>query len=265
LPVTNGRHLEFDEVVTAAIAPDAQSVFYLVKSNEGSVGYIESVALGIRREVWRSPLRSLTARWDSPNTIVVYTNPSSDMTGHVWFLDVDTGVSKLVLGNEYALAARMDVSGTRLLYSVQERGSGVTSLRILNTDTKEVTYLPPEVSAPVEKCAWGTKHPNLVYCAVPGNLSALNYLENWYLGVLASEDTVWQVNTETGEAHLILDPVDITTKTFDIVDLHVSPSGNFLIFKTKVDDLLWAAVIPAERLPVAQEAGEEVVQGETPL
>ena len=256
LAATNGRHLESDSVITAAVSPDARSIFYITKTDEGSVGYIESVPLGIRREVWRSPLRSFTARWDTPETLVLYTNPSSDMFGYLWFLDVGTGNAKLVLGDEYALAGRMDASGKRLLYSVQEQGSSITSLRVLAVDTGAVTFLSPEVSAPIEKCAWGTKYQDLVYCAVPRNISVLNYLENWYLGVLASDDAIWQVNIATGEAHLILDPVELTTRAFDIVDLEVSPLGDFLVFKTKQDDILWAAVIPAERLPVVPVSGE---------
>lgn len=254
---TNGRHLEFDAVVTAAISPDARSLFYIVRTEAGSVGYIESIVLGTRREVWQSPLSSVTARWDAPGTIVIYTNPASDMTGHLWLLDPVTGVATLALGDEYALAARMNPTGTQLLYSLQEKMSGITSLRVLTLGTDAVAFLPPVMSAPVEKCAWGTRYPELVYCAVPRNLSTLNYLENWYLGALASDDVLWQVNTTTGEAHMILDPVELTTFSFDIIDLEVSPSGGFLVFRTKSDDRLWATTIPQERLPLP---GEEMIE-----
>jgi hypothetical protein len=151
----------------------------------------------------------------------------------------------------------MDSTGTRLLYSLQEKGSSITSLRVLTLQTGAVTFLPPEVSAPVEKCAWGTRYQELVYCAVPRNSATLNYLEQWYLGALASDDVLWQINTATGEAHLILDPVELTTHSFDIVDLEVSPLGDFLTFKTKQDDILWATTIPADKLPTITAVDEE--------
>jgi hypothetical protein len=259
-----GRHLEFDAVITAAVSPDAASLFYIVRTDSGSVGYIESVVLGTRREVWRSPLRSVTARWDARDAIVIYTNPSSEMTGHLWLLNPATGASTLTLGDEYALAARMDSTGARLLYSIQEKGSSITSLRVLTLQTGAVTFLPPEVSAPVEKCAWGTRYQELVYCAVPRNSATLNYLEQWYLGVLSSDDVLWQINTATGEAHLILDPVELTTHSFDIVDLEVSPLGDFLTFKTKQDDILWATTIPTDKLPTTP-AVDETPEPETTL
>jgi hypothetical protein len=181
------------------------------------------------------------------------------MVGYLWILNPTTGISELTLGDEHALAARMDSTGTRLLYSLQERGSNISSLRVLVLGTSNVTFLPPEVSAPVEKCAWGTRYQELIYCAVPRNNATLNYLEEWYLGTLASDDALWQINTVTGEAHMILDPVELTTHSFDITDLQVSPLGDFLIFKTKQDDILWAATIPADKLP--SEAGAADVEG----
>ena len=245
-----GKHIEYDDVVSATISSDARSIFYIVKTDTGSVGYLESAPLGTRTQVWSSPLTNLTAVWGGRDSVLVYTNPSSVAQGFVWLLDVRKGTSKLVLKDEYALSARLDKTGTKILYSLEETSGGLTSLRILDIASGNVTLVPSGTASIVEKCVWDSVRSSIVYCAVPRNLGVKDYLENWQYGLLGSDDVLWQINTSTGEVRLVLDPVEVTTDSFDIVDISVSPFGNFLVFKTKQDDLLWSAQIPQDLLPV---------------
>ena len=244
-----GKHIEYDDVISATISPDARSIFYIVRTDTGSVGYLESVPLGTRTQMWSSPLTHLTAVWGGQDSVLVYTNPSSVALGFVWLLDVRKGTSKLVLSNEYALSARMDKTGAKILYSLQETSGGLTSLRILDVASGNVTLVPSGTASIVEKCVWDSVRLSIIYCAVPRNVSVKDYLENWQYGLLASDDVLWQINTSTGEVRLVMDPVEVTTDSFDIVDLSVSPFGNYLVFKTKQNDILWSAQIPAELLP----------------
>lgn len=242
--VFSGRHLEQGNVVSAAMSPNGREVFYVAKTNAGSVGYLEDVAQGTRRQLWSSLLTNITAAWGGATKVVVYTNQSSSAVGFVWVIDVTTGVTTLVLGNEYALAGKLNPAGDKMLYSLQETAGGLTSLRILDVTSGAVSYLPHQVSSNVEKCAWDSVQENLVYCAVPRNINTKGYLEQWQYGVLASDDVLWQINTSTGEAHQVLDPTELTGSSFDIVDLEVSPLGDFLVFRTRANDILWAARVP---------------------
>jgi hypothetical protein len=250
----SGRHLEYGDVLTAAISPDARTIFYVARTESGSVGYLESIASETRSPVWTSPLTNLTAAWGGNDTVVIYTNPSAVAPGVVWLLDAKKGTSDVVVAGERALAARMNPSGTKLLYSFEEEGSGLPSLRVLDVASGDVVTLPSGTASLAEKCVWDSVRDDVVYCAVPRNIQTKGYLEDWQYGLRASEVVVWQTRITTGEARQVLDPVELTTDQFDIIDLQVSPFGDYLVFRTKQNDILWAAQIPADLTPQAEPA-----------
>lgn len=244
-----GRHLEYPNVVTAAVSPEGRSLFYIVGGERGSVGYLEDVARGSRTPVWTSPLMNVTAVWGAHDTVLIYTNPSSIGPGYVWALNTKNGDQSQLLGNEYALEARMNAQGTKVLYSIQEINTGLLSLRVLDVATRQVSFIESGIASLAEKCVWDSVRDTVVYCAVPRNASTKDYVTRWQLGLLASDDVLWQIHTDTGEAHQVLDPVETTTDQFDIVDPRVSPEGDFLVFRNKTNDILWAAHIPQELQP----------------
>jgi len=237
----DGRALP-ENIVDAALSPDGEYVFFLERTDAGVTGYLESTSLGVRRSVWSSPLTNLSIAWDAPETIVVYTNPASIGEGMVWLLNPAYGTSNLVLAKQYGLAARTDPTGERILYSMLETKEGVPSLRLLDTDMGKVVFLPQTTI--VEKCAWGTVQTDRLYCAIAANITASGYLEQWYMGRMESQDTIWQIDLADGTAQQVLNPVELTKDTFDIVDLVVSPNEDFLIFRTRQNSILWATRIP---------------------
>jgi len=67
----------------------------------------------------------------------------------------------------------------------------------------------------------------------PGNLTIRQWGQRWQ-----------QHNAHCGTAQQVLNPVELTKDTFDIVDLVVSPNEDFLIFRTRQNSILWATRIP---------------------
>jgi hypothetical protein len=187
-------------------------------------------------------LRGLTASWTTDDTVVIYTNPAPNASGVVWLLDTKDWSEEVVLAREHTLEAVLSSSGDMLLYSFKEQESGVSTLRVMHLDTKEITYLPLPTLA--EKCVWTQGDSRFVYCAVPRNMTTKDYLTLWQQGRLSSDDVLWRFDVVTGDTKRILDPVEHAKVEFDITDLTIDNSDRYLVFKTRKDEALWAVQLP---------------------
>lgn len=231
----NGKQF-LENTQSVAFSPDGTELFYLIKTENGTTGYIESVKTGERAEVWNSVFTGLTVSWDSPNMVLIHTNPSSFAKGVVWLLNPNTFEYTPILGEEYALAAKANKTGEKVLYSIQGEDSSLFSLRVLDVASGKVVTVPIETF--VDKCAWGSTY--YAYCAVPKRSSSGSFLEDWYMGIKHTNDAVWRIDTRNGNVKKLLDPEEETGVSFDVVNMHVSPQDEYLIFNSQVNAALWA-------------------------
>jgi hypothetical protein len=236
-----GRVLD-EDIFSASVSPNGERVFYLKKTEEGTQGYIENVKTGAKKLVWASPLTDLTTQWGVEYAIIIYTNPSSVAEGAVWVLNPDSGSFFITLSNMLALGAKSNSTGEKILYSMQETINAPFSLKVLDVLSKSITNLPQATL--IEKCTWGPKGSKYVYCAVPRETVSGEFLENWYMGIVNSDDVIWRIDTGSNTTKKILDPFEETKERFDIEDLVVSPKEDYLIFRTRVNDVLWSLKLP---------------------
>lgn len=239
--LVNAHHLE-ENIISSAISPKGTSIFYLVKTDTGSLGYIEKVKTREKTLIWKSLLTSLNVSWDSPGKILVYTKPTSITNGIVWILNPQTGKTNTVLTKEYALSPKINYLGDKILYSSEETKNGVFSLKIKNIETGENITLP--LSTIAEKCTWGTGNSQYVYCAVPKDSMVGEFLEDWYMGVKNTNDELWRIDSNTNNVNQLFDPFKETEEKFDIEKLIVSPEEDYLLFKTRVNNILWSLKLP---------------------
>jgi len=237
-----GRHIE-DQIVSSSLSPKGDSIFYIVKNDTGSIGYIENASTGKRTQVWSSILTNVTSAWEASNMVLVYTNPSSIAHGVLWSLQPSTGKVQAILKNMTALSAKSNKQGDKILFSMQEKETGAFSLRVLDVKTGETTQLG--LATMTEKCSWGNDS-RYVYCAIPRNAVAGDFLENWYMGLTESDDIIWRLDTEIGTTKMLFDPQTETKESFDIIDITPSPEEDYLVFRTKVKSGLWAYKLPVE-------------------
>lgn len=237
-----------ETIQDVALSPQGDELFYLVTDGDGSKGYVENVVSGARTEVWSSLLRNLSVSWETPNRILIYSNPSSYADGAVWSLDPNTKTTSVLMGDHRGLAAKTNGSGSKILYSLEESENNIFSLRILTLGTGDTTTLP--LATIIEKCAWGPAGSKYVYCAIPRQEPSATFLEDWYMGLVSSDDVLWRLDTETGVVKKLIDPMEVTNEKFDIVDILVSPQEDFVLFKTRVNSVLWALKLP-EKISVS--------------
>lgn len=233
-------------ITDITLSPDGTQIFYLEKTPEGLVGYTQQITGGERNRIWSSVLHSISASWEGKNVIALYTKPTSVAEGVVWGVHPVTGEREILLAGEFALEPLVNPEGTELLYSKQEKKNKQFDLGVLHIISGKTITIP--LATMVNKCAWGPVGSVYIYCAVPDGNNSGSYLEEWYMGITHSNDTLWRINSTTGEIAQLIDPHEETGELFDIVNLSVSPKEDYLLFRTRNNSILWRYQIPETKL-----------------
>ena len=65
------------------------------------------------------------------------------------------------------------------------------------------------------------------------------FLDDWYKGLLHTSDTFYEIDAAAASTTQIYDPSGDTNAQFDVEDMSVDPSGQFLAFINARDMSLW--------------------------
>jgi hypothetical protein len=90
-----------------------------------------------------------------------------------------------------------------------------------------------------DKCVFDSENTDGVWCASPLTVPNGDYLENWYKGVVTSEDYLWYTNLEDQTSTLLGDLSSLAGRIVDVTDLTVNHKNNLLLFGNKLDGALW--------------------------
>lgn len=238
-----GSFLE-SNITSIAGAPDSNSVFYLVKSDDGgSTGKVRTES-GDLQTLYRSPHGYLQTNWPTPNTITVTSNASALIPGFHYFVNSNTGSERIILFEEYGLTALTNRDASRTLYYTAENGVALNYLH--QTDELDTSLVP--ITTLPEKCVWSPVELEMIYCAAPGQLAATDMPDAWYQGRVGFSDFLWQINTETMTTEILASPRDFYQAGggtgVDVIDMQIDPDGRYLSFINKQDLSLWALMIP---------------------
>jgi hypothetical protein len=116
-------------------------------------------------------------------------------------------------------------SFSKILYSAKDTG-GEMKLNVYNKIDGSVRDL--NIKTFVDKCVWSKNNIN-VYCAVPDDNISVYEPDLWYKGYTNFTDSVYKINTETGESELIVDPFEYD-QDFDLVKLKLDNNEKYLYF-----------------------------------
>ena len=215
-----------------AVSPAEDKVFYL--SNEGdelTEGVVADFSNKSQKKIFELPFGEFNISWPTKDNIVLLTKPSAKAEGYLYFLNQKTGILTRILGGIKGLTAVVSPDGEKIVFGGLSQGG--TESKVYNVKTKTISELGFATLA--DKCAWGKKNKNMVYCGVPLRISGSNQPEDWYEGVVSFDDGVWSKNIATGESQNILSRFGA-----DIANIFVSDDENHLIFINKNDGTLWS-------------------------
>ena len=220
-----------------AVSPTEDKVFYLNNlENDMTEGVVADFNNKNQKKIFELPFGEFNISWPTKDNIILLTKPSAKAEGYLYFLNSKTGALTRILGGIKGLTAAVSLDGEKIIFS--GIGQDGTEAKIYNVKSKTVSGLGFATLA--DKCVWGKKNKNMVYCAVPARISGSNQPDDWYQGVISFDDGVWSKNVSTGESKSILSRFGA-----DIMNIFVSDDENYLIFTDKNDGTLWSLKLSA--------------------
>lgn len=224
-------------ISSLAPSPDGgDRISYLLPASSGSSEVFIS-SFGGKRSVrlFFSPLREWLLSWPSPQTLALASKPSEKVRGVLYFIDTRSGQPTKILGGIEGLTARVRPDGKKVLYA-STRG-GALALFVYDVARGESVPLSPPTLP--EKCAWGEREKEIIYCGVP-RAPGTGLPDVWYQGVRSFSDDIWKFNLATGSAELIAFPEKMGGEELDLVEPLMGPSDSILLFMNKKDSSLWS-------------------------
>lgn len=219
--------------------PSGDKIFYLINGVEGSVGSVSEVNGSKKKIIFQSPIKEWLISWMNDKTITLATKPSFNVPGHLFFLDVKTGVMDKIMTGVNGLTALVSDNAKNILYSESVGGSVKLKYRNLtNGDDKDFSFktLP-------EKCVWSKTEAFVAYCAVSIAIPNGEYPDGWYQGLISFTDGVWRVNAKTGSSELVFDIQKETDIDIDIMNPFLSDGDEYLFFTNRKDLTLWSLAV----------------------
>lgn len=212
-----------------AVSPDGKSLFYINRVGDGVVGITTDFQNKKQTEIFKSLLTEWRVMWPTGTTIALHPKASQKAEGSFYFLDSTKKTAERVISGKKGLTALTNGTKNLIVYSestptgflthIVDRKAGSDELFLLQT-------LP-------EKCAWSEIDSIWLYCAVPTTIPSATYPDDWYKGLVLFNDDIWQINTSTGRANILLRNAGDTT------NLMLDAKEENLYFTNKTDETLW--------------------------
>jgi len=238
-----GKNLP-QHIVAYAISPKKDKIFFLVNDKGSGIGYTATFDGKSVTQIFNTPITQVNAEWPEENTIAITTKGSAFYGGFLYFVNPKTGIWKKILGPIIGLSTRVSHDGKSVLASSAE--GNTMSTAIFNVSSHKFTSAVFRTLA--DKCVWGNFNLNMVYCAVPAQPVNGLYPDDWYRGLVSGADKIWQLNSTTGEIHLVSSIVDQSDRVIDAFNLGLDPKDEYLLFMNKNDLSLWSLDLVAGQI-----------------
>lgn len=216
-------------------SPDGKSLAYLLPKND-RLDLITADASGRNsKKVFTTPIGDASINWVSADRIVFSTAPSGLAEGYLYVYLRSSGVFNKIVGPLFGLSTLWSADGSRLLLGATNALGKRLDLAVRDSSGKELS-LAGSRTLP-QKCVWqGTA---AFYCAVPRAISAETVWPDDYLrGELNTSDRLLFTDYAKKENKEILNTGD-----FDMSDMLLNKTANWLVFVNRIDGSLWSLKI----------------------
>jgi len=216
-----------ENIKDIAFITTLQKIFYLEEDSLGTVGTLADSSNQKKTQIFESGATEWTVH-KNRRDIIISTKASSNSLGFVYSLS-SSGTMKKLLGGLPGFTANVSPLKEEIIYS-ESAGKGLYLNLYDAVENKSFKFKHPSLP---EKCVWsGTE---IIYCAVPREITSGDYPDVWYQGEVSFEDDIWAFNAKTMEETLI-QKLDTT----DGVQLFLSEDEQYLFFTNKKDSQLWS-------------------------
>ncbi len=206
-------------------------VLYTHFNNNETVGYDFDSSSGVRRELFKTPLRDIVINWNDGLNIIMHTKPSHRLPGFAYTIEQNNFTR--LSGGLNALAVLAD--DRYILKTHLHNGQ----LRSFTSSMGSDTQIMQTHSLLPEKCTFSSEPEAYLWCASPVGFIDGNNLTNWYKGLNNFSDFLWEINIEEGWSRSLADIQSISGRQIDVDRMTVSPNNTYLLFRNKIDGSLW--------------------------
>lgn len=220
-------------IISAAYALDSKRISYLIPSGDNSRTIAANPDNSKQSEINLLPFKEFEIFWPEKNSFYYLSRPSGVSDGFLFKYSVQNGSLDKILGDVPGLEVKFSKDASKFVYSSFDSNSSEPRLWTRNLKTGEVVSMQTRGLA--RKCAFSSADINLIYCALDQNLPSGIYPDDWLQGVIGSNDSIWEINLETGAKKLLN-----ADRTFDISQIDVSRNGGYLYFIDRRGNSLWS-------------------------
>lgn len=185
-------------------------------------------------------MKNLIVEWPSSDQISIRTKPSGLAQSILYTIDLENGNLQKILSETYGLTLLWSSFGDKFLFSETDNQGKNLKLKVIDLAKQTIGELD-FVTLP-EKCVWSQDNRTL-FCALPKTVSKQAVLpDDYYKGLVSFSDEFWRINLDTQEKIQIY--LSVTEKTsYDVQQLLLSPSEDYLLFINKKDGLLYSLAL----------------------
>ena len=214
------------------IAQSGDHLYYTTPNNTGGID-IKSTK-DTQEILWSSHLAGWLLQ-AIDDYIIVTQKASYNIPGYAYRIPrqglASSTIPEVIAQDLPGLITNLSQDATQLLYSTS--GKNGTKLFLKSLDTSDI--IPLSIKTLASKCTWGGDSISL-YCAVPRTIPS-NMPDNWYKGQVHFTDSLWRINTTTGDAYELAQNTDL-----DILEIVEDTENGVVVFKNKTDQSLWAVI-----------------------
>lgn len=223
-------------ILSLGYVSGSDNIFYLVPTGDDkAIGTIIKATYKnqSQREIYSSPFTDFIVSFQKADVLSLATRPSGIAPGFLYQYNLSTGNFKKIVGDILGLEAKWDKKGEKFAFSDYDADAQKPTLRFYNLKKQEILALT--FSGLAQKCAFSQIDADIVYCAVPKNPSSALYPDEWHQGLVSLKDEFFKINLKTGETKMIYNE-----RPFDVWDIEIAPNEDFLYFKDREQEFLWA-------------------------
>lgn len=218
-------------------APSSQKIVYHYETSDDQYNNI-SIANpdgSNWRAIFQTRLTDLVVKWPSPDKIYIFNKPSGLTKSSLFAIDSNSGNLSNILSDLYGFSPKWSPDGQKILYQATDQNGKNLKLYVAFSDGTQQKELPLQTLA--EKCVWSLDSQTL-FCAVPQQLSEhAIWPDDYSLARVSVSDDFYIINTGSLQKTKIAG--SDTSQSFDAQNLILSPSGDYLFFVNRKNELIY--------------------------
>ena len=211
-----------DDMITYIVLVNGEMVLFTARPDNTNI-----------KKVLTLPAPDFELSWPAANTIALKQKSSAYAPSFLFTLNPSSKILTRVLAEKTGLDVLWSPINTDFLYMETEKAGTRVFLHV--SSLKDGTQIDLPFATLTEKCAWAPASSKTLFCAIPESLPrGANLPDEWWQGVVSFSDSLWRINTATGEREQLL-----PTRQLDAINLFLSKDESFLFFTNKKDGSLW--------------------------